>query len=267
MLDKMILGRYVPIHSFVHSLDPRAKLLFVFIMTILVFFMDNWYSYLFGMIVVYLIIKLSNLNFMFVFNGIKPILFLIIFTFLMHVFLTKGGATLFEWGIFNIQTNGILMGVMISFRFIIIIFISTVMTLTTSPIALTDAIEAILKPFKKIKLPVHEIALMMSIALRFIPTLMDEAQKVMKAQMSRGSDLSSGNAIERIKAIGPLLIPLFVSAFKRADDLAIAMEVRGYKGDEGRTKYRKLNWKTSDTLLLFSLIPIGIIIFILRSIT
>lgn len=267
MLDKMILGRFVPIDSFVHSLDPRAKLIFVFVMTILVFFMDNWYGYLLGFVFVFLIIKLSNLKFMFVFNGIKPILFLIIFTFLMHVFLTKGGKTLFDWGIFNIQMDGVLMGIMISFRFIIIIFLSTVMTLTTSPIALTDAIESILNPFKKIKLPVHELALMMSIALRFIPTLMDETQKVMKAQMSRGSDLSSGNALERFKAIGPLLIPLFVSAFKRADDLAIAMEVRGYKGDIGRTKYRQLKWRAKDTFTILSLIPIGVIIFLLRSIT
>ncbi|WP_414049070.1 energy-coupling factor transporter transmembrane component T family protein [Macrococcus animalis] len=265
MLDKMILGRYVPIESFVHSLDPRTKLFFVFIMTILVFLIDNWYGYLFGFLLVFIIIKLSNLNFMFVFNGIKPILFLIIFTFLMHVFLTKGGKTLFEWGIINIQMGGILMGIMISFRFIIIIFLSTIMTLTTSPITLTDAIETMLKPFKKIKLPVHELALMMSIALRFIPTLMDETQKVMKAQISRGSDMSSGNALERVKAIGPLLIPLFVSAFKRADDLAVAMEVRGYRGDVGRTKYRKLEWQTKDTLILLTLIPIGMIIFILRS--
>ncbi|MGK0554924.1 energy-coupling factor transporter transmembrane component T family protein [Macrococcus capreoli] len=267
MLDKMILGRYVPINSFVHSLDPRAKLLFVFVMTILVFFMDNWYGYLFGFLLVLIITKLSNLRFMFVFNGIKPIFFLIIFTFLMHVFLTKGGRTLFDWGIINIQMGGVLMGIMISFRFIIIIFLSTVMTLTTSPIALTDAIEYILKPFKKIKLPVHELALMMSIALRFIPTLMDETQKVMKAQISRGSDISSGSAVQRIKAIGPLLIPLFVSAFKRADDLAIAMEVRGYRGDIGRTKYRKLAWQRKDTLTLLSLIPISMIIIFLRSIT
>ncbi|WP_414045106.1 energy-coupling factor transporter transmembrane component T family protein [Macrococcus equi] len=267
MLDKMILGRYVPIQSYVHALDPRMKLLFVFVMTILIFFMDNWYSYLFGFVLVFFIIKLSNLKFMFVFNGIKPILFLIIFTFLMHVFLTKGGRTLFDWGIFNIQMDGVRMGIMISFRFILIIFLSTVMTLTTSPIALTDAIENILNPLKKIKLPVHELAMMMSIALRFIPTLMDETDKVMKAQISRGSDISSGSGLQRIKAIGPLLIPLFVSAFKRADDLAVAMDVRGYKGDIGRTKYRKLEWQLNDTLALLTLIPIAMIIFYLRSMT
>lgn len=267
MLDKMILGRYVPIDSLIHRLDPRAKLLFVFTMTILIFFMDNWYTYSFGFLIIVTLIKMSGLKFMFVFNGLKPILFLIIFTFLMHVFLTKGGKTIFEWGIFNIQMEGIKMGIMISFRFILIIFLSTLMTLTTSPIALTDALETLLTPFKKIKLPVHELALMMSIALRFIPTLMDETQKVMKAQMSRGSDMGSGSAFDRLKAVIPLLIPLFVSAFKRADELAVAMEVRGYKGDVGRTKYRKLKWQMQDTMALISLLPLGLIILLLRSIT
>lgn len=267
MLDKMILGRYVPIDSLIHRLDPRAKLLFVFTMTILIFFMDNWYTYSFGFLIIVTLIKMSNLKFMFVFNGLKPILFLIIFTFLMHVFLTKGGKTIFEWGIFNIQMEGIKMGIMISFRFILIIFLSTLMTLTTSPIALTDALETLLTPFKTIKLPVHELALMMSIALRFIPTLMDETQKVMKAQMSRGSDMGSGSAFDRLKAVIPLLIPLFVSAFKRADELAVAMEVRGYKGDVGRTKYRKLKWQMKDTMALISLLHLGLIILLLRSIT
>lgn len=157
------------------------------------------------------------------------------------------------------------MGIMISLRFILIIFLTTIMTLTTSPIELTDAIESLLKPFKKLKLPVHELALMMSIALRFIPTLMDETQKVMKAQMSRGSDMTAGTLKERIKAVIPLLVPLFVSAFKRAEDLAIAMEVRGYKGDVGRTKYRKLDWHTYDTLSLLTLIPITLLILYLKT--
>lgn len=157
------------------------------------------------------------------------------------------------------------MGIMISLRFILIIFLTTIMTLTTSPIALTDAIESLLKPFKKLKLPVHELALMMSIALRFIPTLMDETQKVMKAQMSRGSDMTAGTLKERIKAVIPLLVPLFVSAFKRAEDLAIAMEVRGYKGDVSRTKYRKLDWHTYDTLSLLTLIPITVLILYLKN--
>ncbi|TDM16849.1 energy-coupling factor transporter transmembrane protein EcfT [Macrococcoides canis] len=265
MLDKMILGRFVPLQSFVHQLDPRMKMIFVFAMMILIFLMNNWQSYAVGIILIFIILKASNLSFIFLFNGLKPILFLLIFTLLMHVFLTKGGTTLFDYGIINIQSQGIIMGMMISLRFVLIIFLTTIMTLTTSPIALTDAIESILKPFKKLKLPVHELALMMSIALRFIPTLMDETQKVMKAQMSRGSDMTAGTLKERIKAVIPLLVPLFVSAFKRAEDLAIAMEVRGYKGDVGRTKYRKLDWHTYDTLSLLTLIPITLLILYLKN--
>ncbi|MDJ1089195.1 energy-coupling factor transporter transmembrane protein EcfT [Macrococcus caseolyticus] len=265
MLDKMILGRFVPLQSFVHRLDPRMKMVFVFIMMILIFLMNNWQSYAVGIILIFIILKASNLSFMFLFNGLKPILFLLIFTLLMHVFLTKGGTTLVDYGIINIQSQGVIMGIMISLRFILIIFLTTIMTLTTSPIELTDAIESLLKPFKKLKLPVHELALMMSIALRFIPTLMDETQKVMKAQMSRGSDMTAGTLKERIKAVIPLLVPLFVSAFKRAEDLAIAMEVRGYKGDVGRTKYRKLDWHTYDTLSLLTLIPITLLILYLKN--
>ncbi len=265
MLDKMILGRFVPLQSFVHRLDPRMKMVFVFIMMILIFLMNNWQSYAVGIILIFIILKASNLSFMFLFNGLKPILFLLIFTLLMHVFLTKGGTTLVDYGIINIQSQGVIMGIMISLRFILIIFLTTIMTLTTSPIELTDAIESLLKPFKKLKLPVHELALMMSIALRFIPTLMDETQKVMKAQMSRGSDMTAGMLKERIKAVIPLLVPLFVSAFKRAEDLAIAMEVRGYKGDVGRTKYRKLDWHTYDTLSLLTLIPITLLILYLKN--
>ncbi|QCT73955.1 energy-coupling factor transporter transmembrane component T family protein [Macrococcoides canis] len=265
MLDKMILGRFVPLQSFVHQLDPRMKMIFVFAMMILIFLMNNWQSYAVGIILIFIILKASNLSFIFLFNGLKPILFLLIFTLLMHVFLTKGGTTLIDYGIINIQSQGIIMGMMISLRFVLIIFLTTIMTLTTSPIALTDAIESILKPFKKLKLPVHELALMMSIALRFIPTLMDETQKVMKAQMSRGSDMTAGTLKERIKAVIPLLVPLFVSAFKRAEDLAIAMEVRGYKGDVGRTKYRKLDWHIHDTLSLLTLIPITLLILYLKN--
>ncbi|WP_340392196.1 energy-coupling factor transporter transmembrane protein EcfT [Macrococcoides caseolyticum] len=265
MLDKMILGRFVPLQSIVHRLDPRMKMVFVFIMMILIFLMNNWQTYAVGIILIFIILKASNLSFMFLFNGLKPILFLLIFTLLMHVFLTKGGATLVDYGIINIQSQGVIMGIMISLRFILIIFLTTIMTLTTSPIELTDAIESLLKPFKKLKLPVHELALMMSIALRFIPTLMDETQKVMKAQMSRGSDMTAGTLKERIKAVIPLLVPLFVSAFKRAEDLAIAMEVRGYKGDIGRTKYRKLDWHTYDTLSLLTLIPITLLILYLKN--
>lgn len=265
MLDKMILGRYVPIDSYVHALDPRAKILFVFSMMVIVFLANNWITYILLTAVILIAMLLSKLKLSFLINGLKPIMLLVLFTFFMHLFLTKGGGTLFQWGIVSIDKQGVQMGIFISMRFILIIFLTTIMTLTTRPLSLTDAIESLFKPLKRIKVPVHELALMMSIALRFIPTLMDETTKVMRAQMSRGSDMTSGPFISRIKAIVPLLVPLFVSAFKRAEDLAIAMEVRGYRGDVNRTKYRKLHWERRDTITMLSLIPIILLMIYFRN--
>lgn len=265
MLDKMILGRYIPGQTFIHQLDPRLKLIYSFLLMIIIFFANNVSSYSFLTGIILLIMILARLKLSFLFNGLKPILILLIFTMLMHLFLTKGGGTVFHYGIIDIERNGIIQGVFISLRLILIIFLTTMMTLTTSPISLTDALEAIFYPLKKLKIPVHELALMMSISLRFIPTLMDETTKVMRAQMARGSDMTSGPVIKRLKAVVPLLIPLFVSAFKRAEDLAVAMEVRGYQGDKGRTKYRKLDWDMQETLTLLTLIPIAALVFYLRT--
>ncbi|UTH14041.1 energy-coupling factor transporter transmembrane component T family protein [Macrococcus equipercicus] len=265
MLDQMILGRYVPMDSYVHRLDPRMKIVFVFMMMITIFAANNVVTYGILLVMTLVILYLSNLKLTFLINGLKPILLLLIFTLLMHVFLTKGGTRLFSYGIISIDSNGIVQGLFITIRFVLIIFLTTIMTLTTSPIALTDAIESLLGPFKKWKLPVHEFALMMSIALRFIPTLMDELTKVMRAQMSRGSDMTSGSFISRLQAITPLLVPLFVSAFKRAEDLAVAMEVRGYIGDIGRTKYRKLDWQKRDTWSLVTVIPMTLAILYFRT--
>ncbi len=265
MLDQMILGRYVPMDSYVHRLDPRMKIVFVFIMMITIFAANNIVTYGILLVMTLVILYLSKLKLSFLFNGLKPILLLLIFTFLMHVFLTKGGSNLFSYGIIDIDSNGIIQGLFITMRFVLIIFLTTIMTLTTSPISLTDALETLLNPLKRIKVPVHEFALMMSIALRFIPTLMDELTKVMRAQMSRGSDMTSGPFISRLKAIVPLLIPLFVSAFKRAEDLAVAMEVRGYRGDIGRTKYRKLDWQQRDTWSLVTVIPMILAILYFRT--
>lgn len=155
------------------------------------------------------------------------------------------------------------MGIFISIRFLVLVLITTVLTLTTSPISITDGLETLLNPFKKLKLPVHELALMMSISLRFIPTLMDETDKILKAQLARGSDLSSGTVKERVQAVIPLLVPLFVSAFKRAEDLAVAMEVRGYRGGEGRTRFRQLSWQMKDTaVLLVFVVLVGVLLWV-----
>ena len=182
----------------------------------------------------------------------------------MHLFFTREGDLLWEWGILKIYEGGLRQGIYISLRFAILVVMTSFLTLTTSPIAITDAIEILLNPLKKIKVPVHELALMMSISLRFIPTLMDETDKIMKAQMARGSDLSTGPIKDRIKAVVPLLVPLFVSAFKRAEDLATAMEVRGYKGGEGRTRYRQLAWHVRDTIALVALLALAGVLFYYR---
>lgn len=250
MMEKMIFGRFIPGTSLIHRLDPRAKILFVFLFIAIVFVANNALTY--GLLLVFtlLIVFLSKIRLYFLINGLKPVFILLIFTFFLHLFFTKEGDLLFSFGFIEIFEEGLRQGIFISIRFLVLVFITSILTLTTSPISITDGIEILLGPFKRLKLPVHELALMMSISLRFIPTLMDETGKILKAQMARGSDIGSGPVKERVKAVVPLLIPLFVSAFKRAEDLATAMEVRGYRGGAGRTRYRQLDWRWADTLSL-----------------
>ncbi|TDL85062.1 energy-coupling factor transporter transmembrane protein EcfT [Vibrio vulnificus] len=265
MLDKMIIGRYVPANSLMHKMDPRAKLLLVFLFVCVVFLANNVVSY--GLLAVFtvLLISLSKIPLRYLYNGLKPIFFLIVFTFLLHILFTKEGDLLFEYGWFEIYEGGLIQGFFISVRFTLLILVTSLLTLTTSPISITDGMEELLGPLKKWKMPVHELALMMSIALRFIPTLMEETEKIMKAQTARGVDFSSGPIKDRVKSIVPLLVPLFVSSFKRAEELATAMESRGYRGGEGRTKYRQLNWKMSDSLLMVSIGVLTVMLFLLRS--
>ncbi|MCS0543471.1 energy-coupling factor transporter transmembrane protein EcfT, partial [Aeromonas veronii] len=181
---------------------------------------------------------------------LKPILWVILFTFILHVFLTKEGDLLVDFGWLQIYEGGVTQGIFISLRLLYLIIMTTILTLTSTPIEITDGMESLLAPFKKIGLPTHELALMMSISLRFIPTLMQETEKIMKAQAARGVEFTSGPIKDRMKAVVPLLIPLFISSFKRAEELAIAMEARGYRGGEGRTKLRVLQWRGLDTLML-----------------
>ncbi|CAM3243719.1 energy-coupling factor transporter transmembrane component T [Filibacter tadaridae] len=250
MLEKMIFGRYIPGTSFVHKLDPRSKLSFVFLFIIAVFLANNAVTYGILLGFTLLVIFSSRIRIYFLINGLKPIIFLIAFTFLMHIFFTKEGAIIVDWKFIKIYEEGLRQGIFISLRFLVLVLMTSILTLTTSPISITDGMEDLLNPFKRFKLPVHELALMMSISLRFIPTLMDETDKILKAQLARGSDISTGSIKQRIRAVIPLLVPLFVSAFKRAEDLAIAMEVRGYRGGEGRTRYRQLKWHWRDTVAL-----------------
>ncbi|MFP7300111.1 energy-coupling factor transporter transmembrane component T family protein [Neobacillus niacini] len=265
MMEKMIIGRYVPADSLVHRLDPRSKLIIVFLFVCIIFLANNFLTYVLIGIYTFLMLALSRIPIRFLYAGLKPVLWLVLFTLLLQVFFTKEGTLLYELGPIKIYEEGVRQGIFISMRFFFLILMTSLLTLTTTPIEITDGLETLLHPLKKVRFPVHEMALMMSISLRFIPTLMQETDKIMKAQIARGVEFSSGPVKERIKAVIPLLIPLFVSSFKRAEELAIAMEARGYRGGEGRTKYRLLSWNKSDTLQLLILVILTILLILFRS--
>lgn len=265
MMDKLIFGRYIPGDSIIHRLDPRAKLLASFYFIGIIFLANNWQTYLFLFAFTMATIALSKIKYKFFINGVKPLIWLILFTVVLQVLFSRGGEVYFEWGPIVISQFGLLNGVFIFCRFVLIIFMSTLLTLTTAPLALTDAIEFLLRPLNVVKFPVHEIALMLSIALRFVPTLMDETEKIMNAQRARGVDFGEGNVFQQMKSIVPLLVPLFVSSFNRAEELATAMEARGYQGGEGRTKYRLLKWKRNDTLVILVYAVVTVLLEYLRT--
>lgn len=265
MLDKLILGRYLQGDSWIHKLDPRTKLLGTFAFVIIIFLANNWVTY--GLLIAYTLIALlaSKIKLSFFWQGIRPLIWVILFTVLLQVLFTNGGEVYFQWGFIQVTSDGIINAIFIFLRFVLIISFSTLLTLTTAPLQLTDAIESVMKPLKVFKFPVHEVALMLSIALRFVPTLMDEAQKIMNAQRARGVDFGEGNIFEQMKAIIPILIPLFVSSLNRAEDLATAMEARGYQGGEGRSKYRVLQYAKRDAFAGISLVIITVLLFLLKA--
>jgi energy-coupling factor transport system permease protein len=265
MSSSMIIGQYVPGNSIIHRLDPRTKITIIFCFVIIIFLANSILSYSILAAFSLMSVILSRIAPSFILKGLKPVWFLIIFTFLIHILVTKEGEVVFTIFSFNIYSEAILKGIEISIRFFLLILMTSLLTLTTTPIAITDAIESMLNKLKKIRFPVHEIALMMSISLRFIPTLMQETEKISKAQASRGVDFKRGKIKERIKAIIPLLVPLFVSAFKRAEELAMAMEARGYKGGEGRTKYRELKLKRLDAIVFIISIIVLLVFWFLRA--
>ncbi|MGD6943731.1 energy-coupling factor transporter transmembrane component T family protein [Cytobacillus gottheilii] len=265
MMEKMIFGRYVPAQSIIHRMDPRSKLILIFLFVCVVFIANNVYTYAALIIYTFAMILLSKVPVRFIIAGLKPVFLLVIFTLILHLFLTREGAIIFELGPITIYEEGLRQGIFISLRFFLLILMTSILTLTTTPIEITDGLETLLGPLKKVKFPVHELALMMSISLRFIPTLMGETDKIMKAQTARGVDFSGGPIKERVKAVIPLLIPLFVSSFKRAEELATAMEARGYRGGEGRTKYRQLSWRMTDTMMLLLLAALSVILILLRT--
>ena len=248
MMKNITMGQYYPVDSWVHRLDPRTKILLTVAMIVAVFVVKTMVGY--GLILgfMYLVSKLSNMPFKMMVKGIKPLKFILILTFILNLFFNTGTTMLVEWGFIKISYEGLSTAVHYSLRLVFLVLGTSLMTLTTSPIALSDGIEMLLSPLKKIHFPAHELAMMMSIALRFIPTLMEEADKIMKAQMARGADFESGNLLARAKAMVPLLVPLFVSAFRRAGDLAMAMESRCYHGGENRTRLRVLKITKNDWL-------------------
>ena len=246
MIRDITIGQYYPSNSKLHRLDPRVKIMCTLIYLISLFLFQNIGGYIIATLFLATVIRISKVPFKFIVKGLKAVVMLLMITVLFNLFLTKTGTIIFSAWIFKVTDEGLRIAVFMAIRLIYLILGSSLMTFTTTPNALTDGIEKLLWPFQKIKLPVHEIAMMMSIALRFIPILLEEADKIMKAQLARGADLESGNIIQKAKAMIPILVPLFVSAFRRANDLAMAMEARCYRGGEGRTKMKPLVYERKD---------------------
>ncbi len=249
MLRDITLGQYFPGNTIVHRLDPRTKLIATILYIIAVFSAKSLYIYAALAILLALTAFVSKVSVKALFNGLKPILFIIILTAFLNLFYS-GGEVVAKWWIFKITDQGIQTAVSMALRITLLITGTFLLTYTTSPIQLTDGLENLLAPLKKVKVPVHELTMMMSIALRFIPTLIRETDKIMSAQKARGADFESGNLVQRAKALVPILVPLFVSAFRRADELATAMECRCYHGGEGRTKLRVMRYHTADWLVI-----------------
>ncbi len=246
MLKDITLGQYYPGDSILHRLDPRVKIVGTLLYIISLFVFRSW-GFLLGTLFLAAVIRMSHIPVSFMVRGLKTIFILMLFTMGLNIFLTQG-EVLWSWKFLHITKEGLAMAGKTGIRLVYLVMGSSLMTLTTTPTKLTDAIEKLLKPFRVIKVPAHEIAMMMSIALRFIPILMEETDKIMKAQMARGADFENGNLMKRVKALVPLLVPLFISAFRRANDLALAMEARCYAGGEGRTQMKPLRYETRDRI-------------------
>ncbi|SDW91592.1 energy-coupling factor transport system permease protein [Marininema mesophilum] len=260
-LSTPVLGQYVPGDSILHRLDPRTKILFIFTYMLIVFLANNGLTYGLLILVTGIGVFLSGVPLRLILRGLKPVFILILFTAGLHVLFTKGGEVLLSLGPLTIEEKGLAQAGWISLRFLLLVVTGMLLTLTTSSIDLTDGMERLLSPFRRIGVPAHELALMMSISLRFIPTLWEETDKIIKAQKARGADFESGSIIRRLKSYIPVLIPLFVSAFRRAEELALAMEARGYRGGEGRTRLRKLSftWHDGMAFILLLLIILGLL--------
>ena len=245
MIKDITIGQYIPGDTIIHNLDPRIKIIITFVFITLLFFVGNYFSYLYIIAFMGLAIVLSKISPKFIIKGLKPLIVIIALTVILNVFMTQGEVIYRIWRL-SITREGLYQAGFMGLRLIFLITGASLLTLTTSPIALTDGIEKLLSPLKRIGVPAHELAMMMTIALRFIPTLLEETDKIMKAQMARGADFETGNLINRARAMVPLLVPLFISAFRRADELALAMEARCYRGGEKRTRMKQLKLEFRD---------------------
>lgn len=260
MIGNITLGQYIPGNSILHRLDPRTKIIWTIFLMLALFVIDSWPEYIMMAAYTLMLILISGVPLKQSIKGVKPLLFILAFTAILNLFFTTG-TPIFELGPMKITYEGIFVAIKLFFRLVMLVMTASLMTLTTTPMLLTDGIEKLLKPFERIGAPAHEIAMMMSIALRFIPTLLDETDRIMKAQASRGADLDTGNIFQRIKSFIPVLVPLFVSAFKRADDLAEAMESRCYRGGKGRTRLREIHFTRLDLTTTFVGLALLAIVF------
>ncbi|MBE6030687.1 MAG: energy-coupling factor transporter transmembrane protein EcfT [Clostridiales bacterium] len=253
MLRDITLGQYYPGESVIHRLDPRTKIIATLVYIVSLFVVDSFVGMAIATLAILLLVKISKVPFKFITRGLKPIMFIIAFTFVINMFMFKG-EPLFAIGPLVVSKEGLKRAVFMAVRLVLLIFGSSLLTLTTKPINLTDGLESLFKPLSVIGLPAHELAMMMSIALRFIPTLLEETDKIMKAQQARGADFESGNLLQRAKALIPILVPLFISAFRIAQELAQAMEARCYRGGSGRTRMNAMKFRKGDLFAAFIMI-------------
>ena len=257
MLNDMTIGQYFPGQSFVHRMDPRVKIVLLFFYLVGLFAVNSPVSYGIFTVFTLFLMKSTKIPMLTMLKSVKPLMWIIIFTFIIHLF-TVPGQELLKLGPFTMTLEGVIRGFFISLRLVLLLLFSSLLTFTTSPLKLTDAMETLMNPLKRVGIPAHELAMMMTIALRFVPTLIEETDKIMKAQQSRGANFSSGPLMERIRNVVPIIVPLFISAFRRADELAMAMEARCYRGGIGRTRMKELRTSGTD----YMAVAISLVLFI-----
>jgi len=243
-------GQFYPVASALHTLDPRAKILATALLVLGLFLVDSVAGLALVAATVMALVAASHVPPVTFLRTLRPVAFIVVLTVLFQILFSREGETLFAWGILEVHAGGLRLGLFLGIRILLLVSAAALLTATTAPLALSDGLEDLLSPLKKLRFPAHEVAMMMSIALRFIPTLQEETQKITKAQAARGADFSEGGPLSRVRATIPILIPLTVGAFRRADDLAEAMESRGYRGGEGRTRYRELRFRPRDAIAL-----------------